>query len=123
MRKYDPLERHLGALSRDSGCRLTFAEVETILGSPLPPSARRHPAWWANQRGPGHVQAHAWLNARFHAGNLDLKGRTVTFTPVDQPREPTQIRAPRSLTVAQAKAGLAMHFGVAPEAIEIVVRT
>lgn len=123
MPKYEPIERHLRSLPRDDECRLSFAQIEAILGSPLPPSARRHQAWWANQRGPGHVQAHAWLNARFHSRDLDLKGGTVAFTPVDQPREPTRILAPRSLTIVQAKAGLAAHFGVEPSAIEIVVRT
>ena len=29
---------------------LTFAEIERVIGTKLPPSARRHRAWWSNNR-------------------------------------------------------------------------
>jgi hypothetical protein len=37
--KYEPLERHLSALEWDRW-DASFAEIEAILGTPLPPSAR-----------------------------------------------------------------------------------
>ena len=52
--KYRKLYAHL----RDLGAhewRTSFNEIEEILGFNLPPSARRHRPWWANQRlGRGH---------------------------------------------------------------------
>jgi hypothetical protein len=122
MGKYEPIERYLDSLSRDGEHRLAFAEIERIIAAPLPPSAKRHQAWWANQRGAGHVQAHSWLNARFHTKDLDLKAGRVTFAPVDLPREPTRFSRTRPLTIDEAKAGLALHFGVDRSAIDITIR-
>lgn len=126
MAKYDLLEAHLRRLGRERDHRLSFAEIAAVLGSPLPKSALQYPAWWANQRGSGHVQANAWLNAGFHSADVDLKRRSVTFRPVDLPREPNlalkRASGDRPLTIAQAKRGLALNFGVGPEAIDIRIR-
>lgn len=124
--KYEPLERHLRGLDRSTEHLLSFAAIESILGEPLPNSARNHPAWWANQRGPGHCQTHSWMNAGWHSGKLDLKAGRVTFRPVDLPREPTLTgTAPasvRPLTIDQAKAGVALKLGISPESIDIIIR-
>ena len=124
--KYEPLERHLRGLDRSSDHTLTFAKIESILGGALPNSARNHPAWWANQRGPGHSQTHSWMNAGWHSGKLDLKAGRVTFRPVDLPREPKLGNPPaavvRPLTIDQAKAGIALKLGISAEAVDIVIR-
>jgi len=125
MSKYDPLSTHLISLGRGRDHRLAFDRIEALLDSPLPPSAKRHQAWWANQRGSGHVQAHAWLEAGFHTCDLDLKGRQVTFKPVALPRAPTRLpqsQGDRPMTIAQAKRAVAMYLGVKPENVEITVR-
>lgn len=125
MRKYQALEDYLAKLDRSKAHSMSFQQIEAILGSGLPKSALQYQAWWANQRGSGHVQAQAWLNAKFHVRELDLKTRRVTFTPVDVPRAPTRALPPagdRPLTIAQAKRGVALHFGVSPEDVEITVR-
>ena len=57
---------------------LTFAEIEDILGSGLPVSARRYPAWWSNNEG-SHVQAEAWLTAGFRTEQVDIPGEKLTF--------------------------------------------
>ena len=56
---------------------MDFAEIETIIGRPLPQSAKEHRAWWANN--PLHSQGRAWLNADRKAGKLDLVNNKVTF--------------------------------------------
>ncbi len=43
--KYGSIEQLLLETEGDE-LRVTFVEVERLLGRPLPPSARRHPAWW-----------------------------------------------------------------------------
>ncbi len=124
--KYEPLERHLRGLDRATDHTLSFAAIESILGGDLPKSARIHPAWWANQRGPGHSQTHSWMNAGWHSGGLDLKSRQVTFRPVALPREPKLGSPPtatvRPLTIEQAKAGIALKLGIDAAAIDIVIR-
>lgn len=126
MAKYEPLERHLLGLDRIVEHTLSFAQVEQILGRPLPPSARTYQAWWANQRGAGHSQAHSWMGAGWHSCDLDLKAQHVSFKPVDLPREPklpgASLHAMRPLTLSQAKAGIALGLGISAEKIDINIR-
>ena len=79
MSVYDPLSRELGR-TRVQTIRLTFSEIEEILGRPLPPSAYKFSAWWGNEssRKAGHTQAMAWLQAGF-AARVSLKQRAVEF--------------------------------------------
>jgi DNA-binding XRE family transcriptional regulator len=75
--KYWPLFQHL----RQNGqaeLTLAFAQIEALLGGPLPGSARESRGWWSN-RSSGAVQALAWLEAGYHVKGLDLAGETVTF--------------------------------------------
>jgi hypothetical protein len=78
MGKYDPLRDHLMSLRGDYW-RTTFREIETILGASLPPSARTHRPWWANDEGPNRVQAHAWLRAGWQTADVDMARERVTF--------------------------------------------
>ncbi len=75
--KYDPLEDHLKAQASDT-VPLTFEEIEAILLSPLPRSARKHPAWWSNNP-VNHVNAKAWLEAGFRTEQVDIAGERVVF--------------------------------------------
>lgn len=76
MSKYAPLRDHLRNRGQ-STWRASFAEVEEIV--PLPPSAYRYPAWWANEPHGSHVQARSWLGAGWRTRDVDLAGRKVTF--------------------------------------------
>jgi hypothetical protein len=73
---YDPLEHYLKSLKRDAWLA-EFAEIEAILGCPLPPSARRHTGWWSNH--PSHSLAHAWLRAGWRTDAVDVRGQRVAF--------------------------------------------
>lgn len=75
MSRYEPLVQFLSAHGRE--VRLSFAEIERTLGRPLPPSARRHQAWWANSD--SHTQAATWLAAGWQTEQVDLGGETVVF--------------------------------------------
>ncbi len=50
----------------------SFSEIEAILGERLPVSARRHGAWWANERVGTHSHARAWLAAGFETSPVAL---------------------------------------------------
>jgi len=77
MSKYEPLERYLKIAGKPR-LSITFAQIEKILGSPLPSSARRYPAWWSNNEG-SHVQAQAWLQSGYHTEQVDIAGQKLIF--------------------------------------------
>lgn len=60
---------------------LTFDDIESIIGAPLPPSARAHRAWWANDS-VGHVQSQQWLEAGWRTTYLNLTEQRVTFARI-----------------------------------------
>jgi hypothetical protein len=57
---------------------LSFAEMERIVGRALPPSARRHRAWWANS--PSQTLARQWLAAGWRADAVDIGEEWVRLT-------------------------------------------
>ena len=71
-KKYAPLEEYLRSKSQ-SEISLTFKEIESILGQPLPRSARDHRPWWSNPRGTqGLSQQSAWIDAGYHVDSVAL---------------------------------------------------
>jgi len=80
MAKYDPLACHLKQQSASS-LTLSFHEIETIIGTGLPPSARMRREWWWNDDDPqsAHVQCRAWVRAGYLTETTDLDHERVTF--------------------------------------------
>jgi hypothetical protein len=81
--KYHPLADYLAALTVDE-VRLTFPEIEAILGEPLPVTARRS-VFWVNQSGsPSWRAARSWVSAGWCVLRTELQARppTVTFARV-----------------------------------------
>jgi hypothetical protein len=77
---YTPIKKFLSELpARQTDIILTFEQIEHILNDRLPPSAFQYPAWWENEKGGSHVQAHAWLNAGWKVGTADLEKKWVKF--------------------------------------------
>lgn len=78
--RYDGLRTYLSGRAEPQ-VRLSFAEIERIIGQPLPSSARRHRAWWANERSGSHVHARSWLEAipARRTANVDLNAETADF--------------------------------------------
>ena len=80
--KYGPLHDHLAHLSPSvTHHPLTFTQIEQIIGSPLPPSARNHlaPQFWANDKFGRHVQANAWLTADWWREELNVSRERIVF--------------------------------------------
>lgn len=75
--KYQALHLYLRQQHEDT-VTLTFAAIEAMVGTPLPPSARTQRAWWSN-RSRGAVQAVAWMSAGYHVQTIDLTSEQVTF--------------------------------------------
>jgi hypothetical protein len=82
MSKYDPLSARL---ARHSGpeWRASFAEIEEVLGFPLPKSARTGRTWWKNDAAQPHAQA--WTGSGWEAGDVDHAAGKVTFRRKDAP--------------------------------------
>jgi hypothetical protein len=76
MAKYDALRRYLETTS-EPRVPMTFAEVERIVGRPLPKSHADR-SWWSNNpRNSGLTRQ--WLQAGFTAEAVDMPGRRLTF--------------------------------------------
>jgi len=85
--KYRPLTAHLRA-QRGAQVRMSFAEIERVLGAKLPPSAASHRAWWSNNP-LNNVMTKAWLEAGFRSELVDLSGRKLVFRRV-RPAAPSK---------------------------------
>ena len=57
--------------------RLTINQIETILETRLPRSARVNRSFWSNRR--GGLQSTAWLSAGFTVTQVDLRRSAVVF--------------------------------------------
>ncbi len=77
MGKYEPLALYLENRTEEIW-DARFAEIERVLGFPLPRSAHDHPAWWANQE-PGHSQTQGWRSAGWETSRVDLAAKKVRF--------------------------------------------
>lgn len=109
MPKYAKITAHLLRMARlpRGEYRMTFADIENVLGEPLPPSAYRHRPWWSNSR--ASLMAHSWLEAGWKTAQVDMEGRKLVFKRIqqtpprdaglsDRPQTPLE-PGPHSLTV------------------------
>ena len=76
--RYDGLWNYLSPRS-EPVVRLSFAQIERIIGGALPASARRYRPWWANEESGTHVHARSWLDSGRRTANVDLNAETVDF--------------------------------------------
>lgn len=81
MSKYTPLSERLAGHPGDEW-RASFAEIEEVLGFPLPKAARTR-AWWASTADRPHSRA--WTSRGWRA-EMDQAAGAVTFRrPVSEP--------------------------------------
>jgi len=84
MAKYEPL-RHFLAARSDGEVPMSFREIETIIGAPLPPVAFKHRAWWSNNPS-NSVITHAWLDAGYKTERVDMGSQKLVFRRADPDR-------------------------------------
>lgn len=75
-RKYAPLHRWLRTQDA-SAIPMTFADVEEVLGFPLPASCRNHVPHWHSYD--GSAVARAIIDAGWKASRVDLREQTLTL--------------------------------------------
>lgn len=132
---WNPRGEHATARgARDHGQGFLVAPISAIEPAVLPHDPKRSvicfteyaeiqmPRLWNGQRNP---VLYTTLN------DLGIDPDALTFKPIgshDAPEgraavpEPPRSRKPLPLTIVDAKRGLAVHYGVMPESIEIIIR-
>ncbi|MDE0051642.1 MAG: hypothetical protein OXO52_17770 [Rhodospirillales bacterium] len=102
MSKYAALEAHL----RESGQNtvpMTFADIERVIGSDLPPSAFKHRPWWSNNPSNSSI-TQSWLKAGYKTENVDMAGKKLVFAKAAQYSLPPGSEAPALRDEAPAPA-------------------
>ncbi len=109
MGKYDPLGAHLAESAQDE-IPMTFRQIETLIGAPLPPAATRYRAWWSNNPDNSAI-TRSWRGAGYRAFQVDMTAETLVFrrdpglaTPA--PSLAGTNRGPQSGVVARLQARL-----------------
>jgi hypothetical protein len=102
--KYQPLTQHLRA-QRGARVPMSFAEIERVLGTKLPPSASSHRAWWSNNPD-NNVMTKAWLEAGFQSEQVDLDGRRLVFKRATAPSPAAFAESSKSDYAVSRKLGL-----------------
>ena|SRR5579863_5409895 len=77
MGKYEPLTEFLRN-QRSGEVRMTFEQIERVIGGKLPPVAQRHRAWWSNSPS-NNVMTRAWIEAGFRSEQVDMSARKLVF--------------------------------------------
>lgn len=57
---------------------MKFVDIEKLIGDRLPPSAREHRSWWANDT-TNHVQSRQWLHVGWRVASVNPRGEIVVF--------------------------------------------
>lgn len=83
MSKYEPLQRWLRG-QKGSRIAITFAEIETIIGCPLPPS-KANRAWWSNNPS-NNVMTKEWLAAGYETEQVDIGSEKLVFRKIGSSR-------------------------------------
>jgi hypothetical protein len=68
--------------------KISFDQIERIIGDKLPASAHEHRAWWSNNPN-NSVMTKAWIEAGFRSEQVDMEGRNLVFRRVRGQGSPT----------------------------------
>ena len=80
MVKYKKLYEYLKVIpSNQSTVALSFSEIEKMIGSELPPSAKKYRPWWANEQRGMHSQRLAWMKAGWLVDKVNLNSGSVVL--------------------------------------------
>lgn len=81
--RYEKLSKWLEKQPADrASVGATFDEIEAIIESKLPASARDHRSWWGNNP-KGHTQSKQWLDAGWRVAGVSFRTNTVIFSRND----------------------------------------
>jgi hypothetical protein len=123
MTKYEPLGHFLRRQQTDL-VRLSFADVERIIGAKLPRSSQSYPAWWSNNP-TNNVMTKVWLAAGFKTEQVDIEGRRLVFRRVreDTTPQPPATSVSAAPQVQSAPSGRHPAYGVLKGLVRILTGT
>jgi hypothetical protein len=113
MGKYEPLTEFL---QKQPGgeVRMSFAQIERVVGFKLPPVAQRHRAWWSNSP-TNNVMTRAWLDAGFRSEQVDMAARKLVFRrdkQADTPEPDLAVKTGRHPLIGWMKGTVTIPEGV-----------
>jgi len=83
--KYEPLKGYLKFRAAfTNSVKLSFAQIDGIIGDNLPIEAYRSENWWTNS--PENAHANAWLEAGWETREVNLKEGYVIFQKIKSPQ-------------------------------------
>ncbi|MDB5445707.1 MAG: hypothetical protein JWQ97_1024 [Phenylobacterium sp.] len=115
MSKYQPLSERLAASPGDEWLT-SFAELEGLLGFPLPKTARTSRTWWAND--PQKAHSRSWAAHGWAVGDVDHAAERVMFRrgaasadlpPTNLVPAPSRDVQPPAMRKAAESASMQMH--------------
>jgi CBS domain-containing protein len=104
--------------------RLTFSEIEKIIGGELPPSAYNYRNWWDNNP-ESRPQSRSWLDVGWRAGYRNISGKYIMFVRVREREKAyidffgplvNQLRADGKVPVRDASPDGASWIVIVPDA-------
>lgn len=76
--KYTPLTLYLSQKAKwKRWIKLSFSQIEGIIGNELPPAAHKNSEWWTKKNS---LQSKAWLRIGWNIKEVEPKEKTVIFT-------------------------------------------
>ncbi len=82
MSKYQNLGKYLSDQPFNE-VPMSFAEIEKVIGTKLPPKAQLHRAWWSNSPS-NNVMTKVWLDAGFRSEQVDMASRKLVFKRINR---------------------------------------
>lgn len=76
MNKFENLTNYLKEKNEDT-IKMSFSNIENIIGFPLPESASKHRAYFANVF--DHSISKAWMEAGYRSSNVNIYNKTIEF--------------------------------------------
>ncbi|WP_052728303.1 DUF7662 domain-containing protein [Domibacillus tundrae] len=79
--KYYPLSQYLQQQDRNStaAVKLSFKDIEHIIQTSLPPTARKRVQWWANSKTEQSRQCSSWIGYNWETAQVDINNESVVF--------------------------------------------
>ncbi|UYN99252.1 MAG: hypothetical protein KIT02_15230 [Devosia sp.] len=99
MAKYDKFREFLEN-ANGRRLRLSFADIEKIIGQALPAS-KQYPAWWSNNTD-NSVMTKAWREAGYKSAEVDVAGEAVSFVREENRRPEAAQPATTSSRIARS---------------------
>ena len=113
MGKYEPLRRFLERQGA-SEVRMTFSEIEAVVGFALPAKSKSDRPWWSNNPN-NNVMTKEWLAAGYRTEQVNIEQGKLVFRKRESPVHGGKVAAPPQMAVEESEDGRDPLFGCMKE--------